>query len=228
MSDPSEGGTAFVQNTAFDVHSAKAVADGLRLLHGFRLADDEAEHAVALLALMDPPPGAVVVDMGCGFGELPRLMHQQRPDLRFVLVNASGYQLAHCPPFMRVQADMQRTPLADASVDVAMFAWSLCQVDLDAALAEAARVTRPGGVLFVFDSERVAGDNATSLAVSRAAWFSRETLAEAASKAGYVGGWFHEPAGSDAVLREMMATAPDQYAAIFGGLRPVVWRLVRS
>jgi cyclopropane fatty-acyl-phospholipid synthase-like methyltransferase len=47
---------------------------GVRVLNAFLLAEDEAAHAKRLLHLMRPPQGAVVLDAGCGVGELARLM----------------------------------------------------------------------------------------------------------------------------------------------------------
>lgn len=196
------------------------------MLQGFRLADDEADHAAALLALMDPPRGALIADLGCGFGELPRLWRQQRPDLEFILVNANPVQARNTPRgpgFTTIQADMHRVPLAVEAVDGVAFSWALCHADLDAALREAARITRPGGFLFVFDYERLSGDNAAAEAVSHARWYPRDVLAAAATSAGWRGS-FTTPEGSDAVLRR--ETGP-LYETVFGGLRPIVWRMAK-
>jgi len=94
-----------------------------------------ASHLAPLL-----PPGAQVVDVGCGDGQLARLIQEQRPDC-----SLSGYDvLVREHTQVPVQAfDGQRLPLADGSVDVVMFVDVLHHtVDPLVLLAEARRVAR--------------------------------------------------------------------------------------
>ena len=51
-----------------------------------------------------------------------------------------------------VRGDMRSLPLRDSSVDATLYAASLHYAPVDAAVAEAARVLRPGGLLVVLDS----------------------------------------------------------------------------
>jgi SAM-dependent methyltransferase len=148
---------------AIDQATDCLMEQGVRVLNAFLLEEDEAAHAKRLLDLMDPPQGAVVLDAGCGVGELARLMLGERPDLTFKLLNVSQHQLDLCPEGMeRIRAPFEATGLPDASVDVVLFAFSLCHADdWGAALREAYRVLRPGGVVFIFDMARSkAGSNA--------------------------------------------------------------------
>ena len=84
---------------------------GHRVLHGAMLADTEAEHVRALADLMDLPQGALVADLGCGIGEVARLMGADRPDLRWVQVNLSETQIRQADG-ARVVADFHALPLA--------------------------------------------------------------------------------------------------------------------
>jgi len=103
------------------------------------------------------PAGApVVVDVGCGDGSLVR--HLARRGARAIGVEVGAEPLAraraHTPVGGEryVEGGAQALPLDDASADVVVFANSLHHVPgklLDAALGEAARVLRPGGVLYV-------------------------------------------------------------------------------
>src|SRR4051794_28949976 len=103
------------------------------------------------------PAGApVVVDVGCGEGSLVR--HLARRGARAIGIEVAPEPLARARARAPVaderyeQAGAQALPLADASADAVVFSNSLHHVPgdaLDAALAEAARVLRPGGIAYV-------------------------------------------------------------------------------
>lgn len=196
---------------------------GHRVLHGAMLADTEAEHVRALADMMDLPQGALVADLGCGIGEVARLMGADRPDLRWVQVNLSDAQIRQADG-ARVVADFHALPLADASVDAVLFLFSLCHGDLGAAMREAARITRPGGVCFIFDMVRLAGDNTASEAALFARFHSPETMRAEAAAAGWRLDLGFPPAVRRNVLRELLA---DQHDAILAGCRPAIWRFRR-
>lgn len=204
-------------------------AQGLRVLQGQRLAPDDAGHVAALLALMDPPHGSNILDAGCGFGEVARLMRAVRPDLWFVLLNFSREQLAlvpHGDGLRPVRGDYHALPLADASLDGAMFLYALCHADQPVALAEAARVVRPGGFLFVYEYELVAGDDALFRDVLYSAAPSDAEFRGMADAAGWDVQWKQRMAGDDSIFRGVMADDV-RYEAIFRGLRLACWRAVR-
>jgi ArsR family transcriptional regulator len=201
---------------------------GLKVLQGYRLADTDEAHVGVLLDYMAPEPWTTWVDVGCGFGEVARLMRARCPDLGFVLVNNSYYQLARVPQdFLWLHADMSDLPIETATMDGCMFLYSLCHADdIGLALGEAARVTRPGGGLFVYDYERLGGDNHLMRKRLYAQALSRGALQGMATAAGWAVEMWHNPSGSDAVWRRLFADAA-AYEAIFADLRPVLWRAIR-
>lgn len=115
-----------------------------------KLSDTDEEHVARLLERYDFPAGATVIDLGCGIGEVARLMSEQRPDLDFVLVNISQSQLDLCPDFRRVCADFQDVPL-DEEFDAVMINYALGHGDLDRVFAEAYRLARSGGKVVIYD-----------------------------------------------------------------------------
>jgi SAM-dependent methyltransferase len=111
------------------------------------------EYAEQILPLVDAwvPPGGVILDLGCGEGQLARRAVTRGG--RAVGLDASWTQIAEAARrggVAPVQGDVTAVPVRTASVDVAV----VCLVwehvaDLDAAVGEAARVVRGGGVLMV-------------------------------------------------------------------------------
>ena len=90
-------------------------------------------------------PGSRVLDLACGTGDLARGLGTR--GLVPIGADLSLGMLAAAPePFPRVQADGTALPLPDASLDGATCGFALRNfTDLDATLAELARVVRPGG-----------------------------------------------------------------------------------
>src|SRR5580700_3591081 len=90
-------------------------------------------------------PGARVIDLGCGTGDLCRLLG--KAGLRAVGVDMAAGMLAKAhtsAPLIR--ADALQLPVGDATVDGAISGFALRNVvDIAACFREAARVIRPGG-----------------------------------------------------------------------------------
>jgi len=111
---------------------------------------------LSMLERLVPPAGKDLVDIGCGGGALVRALAGR--GARVVGVEISAAQLA---PALASDGDSgaqyrigsaQALPLTDASVDVAVFMRTLHHVppaELTGALAEARRVLRPGGAVYV-------------------------------------------------------------------------------
>ncbi len=113
--------------------------------------DDGGDVALLLDLVAELPPGAVVVDAGCGAGEpvarvLTDLGH------RVVGVDLSLGQLslgrAVVPAMASAQGDLTQLPVADRSADAVVSFYAIIHVPRDEhaqVLAEVARVLRPGG-----------------------------------------------------------------------------------
>lgn len=110
-----------------------------------------------LLARLVPLERAALVELGCGSARLARDLLQRWPGSSVVGLEVDERQhaknlLAPQPGLAFVQAGAQAIPCADASFDGALMLKSLHHVpvaDMQAALAEVARVLRPAGWLYV-------------------------------------------------------------------------------
>lgn len=112
----------------------------------------------ALLALL--PPGWTVADLGCGTGALaaelaPRVRKVVAVDQSAAMLRAARRRTAAFQNVELHEAALERLPLPDASCDAALAVLVLSYVeDPGAALAEAARILRPGGRLVVVEAAR--------------------------------------------------------------------------
>jgi SAM-dependent methyltransferase len=123
-----------------------------------RLRDDlfgSSTPAKALLGLLDPE--WVVADLGCGAGHVSSLV---APFVRRVIgVDASAAMLAAAEDVVPASVDLRQgtleaLPIGDAEVDLVLLVLVLHHVpDPARALAEAARVLKPGGRLIVVDMQ---------------------------------------------------------------------------
>ena len=109
-------------------------------------------------------PDALIVDIGSGSMRTP------------------GVITIDLVPGADVRADMRALPLSDGSAGGALYAASLHYAPIGDAVAEAARILRPGGLLAAIDSPIYVGHAAAAAAASRsAAYYARAGHPELAS-----------------------------------------------
>ncbi|HKA94702.1 MAG TPA: methyltransferase domain-containing protein [Streptosporangiaceae bacterium] len=105
--------------------------------------------AAALVPLLVPPGRPMVADVGGGTGALLAAVHSAAPRARVVTLDASAEMLRVARDqrgASAIVADALALPLADGSTDAVILAYVLFHVaDPWRAVAEAARVLRPGG-----------------------------------------------------------------------------------
>jgi SAM-dependent methyltransferase len=129
------------------VREQYATEDGLaarRSIYGDTSGPDAREIAFAAVAEVAPNR---VLEVGCGPGEAAERL-QRDLDAHVVATDQSErmVQLARARGLDARTADVQRLPFADGEFDCVLAAWMLYHVpDVDAGLAEIARVLRPGG-----------------------------------------------------------------------------------
>src|SRR4051794_36477234 len=105
----------------------------------------------AFLGLV-PQPGRLTVDIGCGEGRVARELQKRGHTVMGIDASPTLVEAARAgdPPIDAIHADAADLPFVDAAADIAVAFMALQSVDdLEAAIAEAARVLEPNGALCV-------------------------------------------------------------------------------
>jgi SAM-dependent methyltransferase len=197
------------------------VAAGHKVLQFHRFEKNEAAHVARLERWAEFPFNAKVIDLGCGTGEVARLMANLRPDISFTLVNISPVQLlyadqemaTHCVSFLDV-------PEKDEAFDGAMFCFAIGHEDLAKSLKETARLLKTGGVLFIQDMALCSG-NAQNLAALDYEIRTRAEMERQAVLAGFKLDLYLEPQDDGRYGNEVLGDSFDELTA---GTIPAVWR----
>ena len=148
------------------------------------------EGQAGLVAQRLPASARDVLELACGNGYNLRLLAARHPEHRFVGIDLVGAQvrranraLAGLPRAHAVVGDFHALPFADATQDAVFVVESLCHAtDLPRALAEVARVLRPGGRFVVVDGWRAEGFDALPAVVREATVAVERAMAVAAGQ----------------------------------------------
>jgi SAM-dependent methyltransferase/uncharacterized protein YbaR (Trm112 family) len=179
-------------------------------------------------ATASPGAGGWALDLGAGHGWLARYLAQwgYRPvalDLNAAgpdsLAGAAVYLEHGGVWFDRVQASMDRLPLAEGAFALCTISGALHYADLPATLREIARVLAPGGLLIITDSPVYATDAAGRAMV-------RERAAQARARFGAAPDW---PGGAGYLVEPDLRAALRQagFAARFLTIERPLGRLKR-
>lgn len=142
-------------NTSVSVRDEYAGLAGTYDRRWQRYLDASACHTLAALT---PRDGERILDVGCGTGLLLRRIAAHAPGAQLAGVDITPAMLRQVEARLadRLQGDIRRLPLADATFDAVIVASVLHYLPaVGPALAEVARVLRPGGrvVITVWDGD---------------------------------------------------------------------------
>ena len=130
------------------------------------------EHLEACIESAEPRIG----DIGCGKGRFARIVKERWPGARVIAVDLAEAMLAHVPADLEpVAATMTHLPIASDALDAAYATESLEHaVDIPAAVAELARIVKPGGRIVIIDKNAEAWGRLNTPEWER--WFGRKEL----------------------------------------------------
>lgn len=133
-------------------------------------------HVKVVLEHLGDLNGKRVADVGCGKGRFSRIVKERNPSASVVALDLAEAMLRSIPAEIeRVAATMTALPLATEAFDGAYATESLEHaVDIPAAVAELARIVKPGGKLVIIDKNAEAWGRLKTPEWEQ--WFERKQL----------------------------------------------------
>lgn len=112
-------------------------------------------HVKLVLEHLGDLEGKRVADVGSGKGRFARIVKERSPGANVIALDLAEAMLRHVPEGIeRVAASMTALPLASESCQGAYATESLEHaIDINAAIAELARIVKPGGRIVIIDKD---------------------------------------------------------------------------
>jgi ubiquinone/menaquinone biosynthesis C-methylase UbiE len=144
--------------------------------------DPRIQHVKVVLEHLGDLNGKRVADVGCGKGRFARIVKERNPGASVVALDLAEAMLRGIPPDIeRVAASMTALPLATEAFDGAYATESLEHaVDIPGAVAELARIVKPGGRIVIIDKNAEAWGRLKTPEWEQ--WFGRKELEKLLSR----------------------------------------------
>jgi SAM-dependent methyltransferase len=135
----------------YEIETEEYLKHGVRLFQCGLFGGSDIAHVVEYCRLANPT--GLIIDMGCGIGEMGALIKQIRPLTHTVGVTNCEFQTKYMQELGRdvVLSDYSSTSFKDGVADFVMFNESFGYGDVNELVREASRLLKPGGALAIKD-----------------------------------------------------------------------------
>ena len=175
----------------------------------------DSSHLKRIDRLVAIPPGADVLEVGCGQGHLTRALAERGIDVIGIDANPQAEVIANTPLVKCMRAEA--LDFDDVTFDFVVSVHAIEHIpDLDGALAEIARVLRPGGkAIFIYPAEPIMGMYAipTSVILHGTPFKAREEHCQKLWPSKLKG--MVAPLGLDEIGKEFSLFKSPQFASVF-------------
>lgn len=137
----------------YDIETPEYIKHNINVFQAFLLSDDEVEHCKKLYHIFNPKKGGIIIDMGCGVGEISNKWRKIDPTLKPICITNSKvqYDIVNKKNIPVLLTDYHSVPIQDEYADMVMFLESIGYGDIEILLKESYRLLKKGGKLFIRD-----------------------------------------------------------------------------
>lgn len=135
----------------YEIETEEYLSHGIKLFQHNLFGETELEHVHVYCGIC--APNGLILDLGCGIGEMGHLISQLIPNTHTINVTNSVVQCEYMTKIQRtnVLVDYHNTNLPSAIADTVMFNESFGYGDIESLLKEASRLLKNKGQLIIKD-----------------------------------------------------------------------------
>lgn len=179
----------------------------------------DSSHLTRIDRLVSMPPGADVLEVGCGQGHLTKALASRGIQIVGIDANPQAHEIAGTPLVQCMRAEA--LTFDDESFDYIVSVHAIEHIpELEKALAEMARVLRPGGkAVFIYPAEPIMGLYAipTSVILHGTPFKARDVHCQKLWPSKVRG--LVEPLGMEEIAHEFSLLKSPQFASVFEKVR---------
>lgn len=136
----------------YELETLEYLKNNINVFQFYLFSDNEYEHIKILYNMINPKNNSIILDMGCGVGEIGHIFKKINPSIEYIGITNSEMQYKISSSKIKtIYGDYHNIPLKDNSVDIVVFFEAFGHGDATSLLKEVKRVLKEGGLLFFKD-----------------------------------------------------------------------------
>ena len=136
----------------YEIETLEYLKNNINVFQFYLFSDNEYEHIKTLYDMINPRNNSIILDMGCGTGEIGHVFKKINPTINYIGITNSEMQYKISANKIKTfYGDYHNIPLRDSSVDIIVFFEAFGHGDAISLLKEVKRVLKKGGLVFFKD-----------------------------------------------------------------------------